>query len=59
MVMEKEHMVDGDVVVDDGDEDGDKIPLSDGEIRTNVTLERKIVVVAALHFTNRSVLLGG
>jgi hypothetical protein len=52
-------MVGGDVVDDDGDEDGDEIPLSDMERRINLTLETKIVVVAVLYITNRSVPLGG
>jgi hypothetical protein len=55
MVMEKEHMVDGDVVDDNGDEDGDEIPLSSVECRANIIHETKIVVVAALCITNRSV----
>jgi hypothetical protein len=37
MVMENEHMVDEDVVDDNGDEDGDEIPLSSMESRTNMT----------------------
>jgi hypothetical protein len=43
MVMDKEHMADGDVVDNDGDEDGDKIPLSSMESKTKLTPEMKIV----------------
>jgi hypothetical protein len=59
MLMEKEHMVDGDVADDDGDEDRDEIAISEVERRTNLTLKTKIVVVAALHIVNRSILSGG
>ena len=47
-------MVDGDGVDDDGDEDGDKIPLSGVESRINLTPETKIVVVAALRIAKKS-----
>jgi hypothetical protein len=59
MVMDSEHMVDGDVDDDDGGEDGVKIPLSSMESRTNLTPETKIVVVAALCFAKITFLLGG
>ena len=51
-------MVDGDGVDDDGDEDGEEIPLPGVESRTNLTPETKIVVAAELRIANRSVLLG-
>ena len=57
MVMESEHLVDGDGVDDDGGEDGVEIPLSGVESTTNLTPEMKIVVVAALCFANGSPLL--
>jgi hypothetical protein len=57
MVMESEHMVDGHDVDGDGGEDGVKIPLSSVESRTNMTIEMKIVVVAALCFAKSSILL--
>ena len=58
MVMEMKLMVDGDGVYDDGDEDGDEIPLSGVESRINLTPEMKIVMVAVLHIAKESVLLG-
>ena len=58
MVMEKNLMVDGDGVDDDGGEDGDEIPLSGVESRINLTPETKIVVVAALRIAKESLLLG-
>ena len=57
MVMDMKLMVDGDGVDDDGDEDGEEIPLSGVESRTNLAPETKIVVLAALCFTKSSVLL--
>jgi hypothetical protein len=57
MMIESEHMVVGDDVGgDDGGEDLE-IPLSDMKSMTNLTLETKIVDVAALWFTKGSVLL--
>ena len=41
-------MVDGDGVDDDGDEDGEEIPLPGVESRTNLTPKTKIVVAAEL-----------
>ena len=58
MAMVMKLMVDGDGVDDDGDEDGDKIPLSGVESRINLTPKTEIVVVAALCIANRSPLLG-
>jgi hypothetical protein len=58
MVMEMEHMVDGDGLGDDGGEDGIEIPLSGVEGRTNLIPEMKIVVATALWFTKDSVPLG-
>ena len=58
MVMETNLMVDGDGVDDDGDEDGDEIPLSGVESRTNLTPKMKIVAVAALRILNESLLPG-
>ena len=58
MVMVMKLMVDGDGVDDDGDEDGNEIPLSGVESRINLTPEMKIMVVAALHIANRSPPLG-
>jgi hypothetical protein len=55
--MESEHMVVGDDVGgDDGGEDLE-IPLSDMKSMTNLTLETKIVDVAALWFAKGSILL--
>ena len=54
MVMVMKLMVDGDGVDDDGDEDGDEIPLFAVESRTNLTLETKIVVVDALRIAKKS-----
>jgi hypothetical protein len=58
MVMEMEHMVDGDGLGDDGGEVGIEIPLSGVEGRTNLIPEMKIVVAAALWFAKSSVPLG-
>ena len=58
MVMEKEHMVDGDGLVADGGEDGVEIPLSGPERKTNLISKTKIVVAAALWFAKDSVPLG-
>jgi hypothetical protein len=57
MVMESEHMVVGDDVGDDDGEQDLEIPLSSVEIRTNLTLETKIVDVAALCLAISFVLL--
>ena len=51
-------MVDGDGVDDDGDEDGDEIPLSGVESRINLTPKTKIMVAAALRIAKESLLLG-
>jgi hypothetical protein len=59
MVMENKHMVDGDDVSDDGDEEALEIPFSEVESRINQPPKTKIVVVAALWFAKSSVLLGG
>ena len=57
MVMEMEHMVDGEGLGDDGGEGGIEIPLSGVESRINLIPEMKIVVAAALWFVKSSVLL--
>jgi hypothetical protein len=57
MVMENKHMVDGDVVGNDGGEEALKIPFSGVENRINLTPKTKIVVVAALHFAKSFLLL--
>jgi hypothetical protein len=59
MVMENKHMVDGDDVSDDGDEEALEIPFPGVENRINQPPKTKIVVVAALLFTKSSILLGG
>ena len=59
MVMEMEHMVDGEGLDDDGGEGGVKIPLSGVESRINLISKMKIVVVATLWFVKDSVLLAG
>jgi hypothetical protein len=59
MVMENKHMVDGDGVDDDGDEEPLKIPFFGMENKINQTPKMKIMMVAALRFTKRFVLLGG
>ena len=41
MVMEMEHMVDGDGLGDDGGEGGGEIPLPAGESRTNLISETR------------------
>ena len=51
-------MVDGDGVDDDGDEDGEEIPLPGVESRTNLTPETKIVVAAELRIANDPPLRG-
>jgi hypothetical protein len=48
MVMENNHMVDGDGGGDDGDEESLEIPLSGVEIRILQPPKTKIVMVAAL-----------
>ena len=58
MVMEMEHMVDGDGLGDDGGEDDVEFPLSIAERKTDLIPETKIVVAAALWFPKDSVLLG-
>ena len=58
MVMGNKHMVGGDGVGDDGSEDPLDIPLFGVESRINLAPKTKIVVVAALRFAKRSVLLG-
>ena len=57
MAMENKHMVDGDGVGDDDSEETLEIPLSGVEKRINLTPETKIVVVAALCFAKRPVVL--
>ena len=51
-------MVDGDGVDDDGDEDGEEIPLPGVESRTNLTPKMKIVVAAVLCIADEPPLLG-
>ena len=51
-------MVDGDVVDNDGGEDGEEILLPGVESRTNLTPEMKIVVAAELRIANQPLLLG-
>ena len=51
-------MVDGDGVDDDGDEDGEEIPLPGVESRTNLTPETKIVVAAELRIADQPPLWG-
>ena len=51
-------MVDGDGVDDDGDEDGEEIPLPGVESRTNLTPETKIVVAAELRIADEPSLRG-
>ena len=58
-VMDIKHMVGGDDVGDDGGEDPLEIPLSSMESRINPAPKTKIVMVAALRFAKRSVLLAG
>jgi hypothetical protein len=48
MVMENKHMVDGDGVGDDGDEEALEIPLSGVESRILHTSKMKIAMVAVL-----------
>jgi hypothetical protein len=48
LMMENKHMVDGDSVRDDGDEESLEIPLSEVESRINEHPKMKIVVVTAL-----------
>jgi hypothetical protein len=58
MAMENKHMVDGDGVSDDGDEEDLEIPLSGVENMINQPSKTKIMMVAVLWFTKNSVLLG-
>ena len=58
MVMVRELMVDGDEGGEDGGEDGLRIPPSGEKSWINLTPKTKIVVVAALCFVNRPLLLG-
>ena len=51
-------MVDGDGVDDDGDEDGEEIPLPGVESRTNLTPETKIVVAVELRIADHPLLWG-
>ena len=57
MVMVKELMVDGDEGGEDGDEDGLRIPPPGEKSWINLSLKTKIVVVAALCFAKRPLLL--
>ena len=57
MAMENEHMVDGDGVDDDDGEEALEIPFSGVENMINLTPETKIVMVVALCFAKRLVLL--
>jgi hypothetical protein len=58
MAMENKHMVDGDGVDDDGDEEALEISFSGVENMINQPPKTKIVMVAVLWFTKNSVLLG-
>jgi hypothetical protein len=58
MVMENKHMVDGDGVSDDGDEEALEIPLPGVESRMLQPLKMKIVMVVVLWVSKNSVLLG-
>ena len=58
MVMVMELMVGGDEGGEDGGEDGLRIPPPGEKSWINLTPKTKIVVVAALCFTNRPLLLG-
>jgi hypothetical protein len=59
MMMEDEHMVDGDGVGDDGVEEALKISLSGVENMINQPPKTKIIMVVALWFAKISVLLHG
>ena len=50
MVMEMEHMVDGDGLGDDGGEGGGEIPIPGVGIRADLIPQLKIVVAAELRF---------
>ena len=51
MMMESEHMVDGDDIGDDGGKDDVEIPLFGVEIKINLTKKTKILIAATLYFT--------
>ena len=59
MVMESESMVFGDDVGGGDDEEALEIPLSGVESRINLTPKMKIMVLAALCFAKRFILLAG
>jgi hypothetical protein len=58
MVMGMTHMVYGDVLSDDGGEDGIEIPLLRVERKINLLPKMNIMVAAALWFAYDSLLLG-
>jgi hypothetical protein len=58
MVMQNKHMVDGDGVGDDGDEEALEIPLPGVESRIQQPPKMKIVMVVALWVSKNFVLLG-